>query len=503
MKKFSPLATAVLCCLLLFLPLSVMAQSVYIQHTVESQETIYGIARRFDVKIDDLLAANPGLTPGNLRRGQVINIPSTREVATSVQPAAPVIAAGTHIVAAGETIWGIAHRYGISVEALRAANPPMSAPDYVLPIGATLVIPAGGQPATQPAWNMGVRVAVVLPLKANRPEVERCVEFYNGLLLAADELKRQGRSVYIYVCEEYPNDPTLTDLLAKLRSNQFDIIYGPLYPAHFPILADYARRNGVRLVVPFSSKVAEVEQNPAVYVVNTPEAYRNRAAAEVIARQFGTTHLVVLQTASANEAAFVQTLKAKAAAQGATFTTLPTAFTDAQLLNVFSRHDRVLFVPDGSDEAAYRVVIKRLDRLRADMPLLSTSFLAYPDWQKYQDEDRMTWYACDTYLFCPAFYNPYDDQVKVFVRKYRDRYHTDLLAFYPRYGTLGYDVGLQTMSGFLTHGSQYHGQEARDIAGVQSHLRFERTHPTGGYVNTNIWLMHFKKARAIDLIGVR
>lgn len=495
--------------LFLSAPFCMFAQTAYFQHTVEAQETLYGIARRFNTTIDEVLAANPGLTAQNLKRGQVIRIPAKTESQGYV-PAKPTSAYRKHVVQQSETVWGIAHQYGISIEALRAANPEMNTSDYVLPIGATLNIPfsasssaSPASSATVPAQANGLRVALVMPLKAQRAEVPRCVEFYQGMLIAAEEMRQKGHSITLYTYEEDPNDASLSDLQSKLRNNPVEIIYGPLYPAHFPVLASFAHSKGIRLIVPFSSKVAEVEKNPSVYVVNTPETYRNRAAAEVLARQFGRTHLVVLKTASGNESAFVSVLKSKLGAQGATSTTLPVDFSDQQLLQVFALYDRVLFLPDGSDEAAYRSVIRRLDRLRGDMPLLSTSLIAYPDWQKYQDEDRMKWYACDTYVFCPSFYNPYDDFVKIFVRKYRDRYGADLLPYYPRYGALGYDLGLQTMTGYITHGRNYKGQEARGIEGVQSHLKFEPTKSGGGYANTNIWLMHFKKDRTIQRIGVR
>jgi tetratricopeptide (TPR) repeat protein len=45
-------------------------------HTVAAGETAIGIARKYGVKLDALLAANPGLNPRRMRVGQVLNLPS-------------------------------------------------------------------------------------------------------------------------------------------------------------------------------------------------------------------------------------------------------------------------------------------------------------------------------------------------------------------------------------------------------------------------------------------
>ena len=90
-QRFRQLLTtlSVACCLIFGLPIATCAQTAYFQHTVEAQETLYGIARKFGVSIDELLAANPGVTAQNLRRGQVIRIPTSATAATTPTPAAP------------------------------------------------------------------------------------------------------------------------------------------------------------------------------------------------------------------------------------------------------------------------------------------------------------------------------------------------------------------------------------------------------------------------------
>ncbi len=44
-------------------------------HTVAAGETAVRIARRYGISLDALLAANPGLEPRRMRVGQVLNIP--------------------------------------------------------------------------------------------------------------------------------------------------------------------------------------------------------------------------------------------------------------------------------------------------------------------------------------------------------------------------------------------------------------------------------------------
>ncbi|MED5586653.1 MAG: LysM peptidoglycan-binding domain-containing protein [Verrucomicrobiota bacterium] len=45
------------------------------QHTVVSGDTLYGISRKYGVSVNDLLGANPGVTPRSLRIGKTLRIP--------------------------------------------------------------------------------------------------------------------------------------------------------------------------------------------------------------------------------------------------------------------------------------------------------------------------------------------------------------------------------------------------------------------------------------------
>jgi LysM repeat protein len=123
-------------------------------HTVQPGETFYGIARKYGVTSAQLRALNPDVQWQNVRAGDVLRLPANARA--QGQPAArpspsadsdrpstqrPSSSARrrTHTVERGETLYGIARRYGVSVEALQRANDMDG--DQVR-AGQTLVLPA-------------------------------------------------------------------------------------------------------------------------------------------------------------------------------------------------------------------------------------------------------------------------------------------------------------------------------------------------------------------------
>ena len=52
----------------------------------------------------------------------------------------------------------------------------------------------------------------------------------------------------------------------------FNSCFKPLLNSAFS-LSDFAEKNDIRLVIPFSQKGEEVFKNPAIYQINTPQSY--------------------------------------------------------------------------------------------------------------------------------------------------------------------------------------------------------------------------------------
>ena len=95
------------------------------EHIVRSGETMSGIARRYDVAVDDIRAANPRIRSTRLRSGQLVIVPTQGPLSAEVarQVAAPEPAEATwHRVRSGETLSSIARRYHVSQRHLQSLN---------------------------------------------------------------------------------------------------------------------------------------------------------------------------------------------------------------------------------------------------------------------------------------------------------------------------------------------------------------------------------------------
>ena len=104
-------------------------------YVIQSGDTFYSIARRSNISVAALLAANPDINPDILQVGQPICVPTL--------PTPTITCPGpTYTIRPGDTLFSLARTLGFTIQAILAANPGIN--PNSLEVGQILCLPTGG-----------------------------------------------------------------------------------------------------------------------------------------------------------------------------------------------------------------------------------------------------------------------------------------------------------------------------------------------------------------------
>ena len=501
-------------------------------HTIQAGETLYKLTVHYGVSAQDICRANPGLSAKNFRIGQVIAIPAKKvvkeepkpETTPSVKPSEPLKpnCRDMHRVQRKETIYSISKLYGITEEELIAANPELRTKK--LKRGKFICIPyakassdnANASATSQAVSDMelfrqnqkeskkyaSIKAAVILPFmtkeNGNRDEQVRMVEYYEGFLMAVDSLKQQGVSVDIHTYDSGNTTATITQLInTKKELKDMDIIFGPLHTDQVKIMADFAKKNKIRLVVPFTSKSDEVFNNPYVFQINTPQSYLFSEVYEHYLRKFPNAHVVFLNadTGDKDKDEFIKGLKEELKNKQITFKELKDAEISPEGMKtaVDSLRENVL-IPTSGKKIALIKILPLLIITAREHPNYNMRLFGYPEWQTYTDDHLSNFFELDTYFYTSFYTNNLFPTAIKFTSAYRKWYSKDMANTYPKYGMLGFDTAYFFLKGLARYGN--HLEEEMNnmtLNPIQTGFKFERVNNWGGFINKNVFFVRFTK----------
>ena len=416
-----------------------------------------------------------------------------------------------HKVEAKETLYGIARRYGLTVDELAKANPDMRQPGYKLRKGDYIFIPyAEGQApaakadgasskAARAAEAGALKVGVLLPLHNADGDGRRMAEYYRGLLMACEDLKRQGRSVAVSAWN-VPIDADIYRTLVKKGVADCDVIFGPLYSKQAGPLSFFAKDNGIRLVIPFSITGDDVDTNPNVFqVYQSPGDFYGRAA-DHFAYRFRDYNVVVVDCndKTSDKGVFTFGLRRRLKERGVACSVTNISQGSGGFARAFSAVKPNIVVLNTARSPELGTVLDMLDALTGTHPELKVSLFGYTEWLMYANHflDRFCRY--DTYVPTHFYYNAYSTRTADFERRYRAEFKNAMMDYLPRFAMTGYDHGMFFIGGMLEKGKAFDGSAGRKDA-LQTPLRFVKTRG-GGYRNECLMFVHYNRDKSISII---
>lgn len=507
-------------------------------HTIQAGETLYKLTVKYGVTAERICRANPGLSAKNFRIGQVIAIPAVaqEEVATPQPEAVPAPQVTTpvkeeglqpncremHKIKRKETVYSISRMYGITEEELIAANPEIKGKklkkgkflcipytknkkDQVTPKPEATVAPTDTElfdkNKKESRKFSTIKAAVVLPFNVdgtgNPDEQLRMVEYYEGFLMAVDSLKEKGVSIDLYTYDSGKTTASVSQVLNKPEMKSMDIIFGPAHADQVKPMADFAKKNNVRLVVPFTSKGDDVFDNPSVYQINTPQSYLYSEVYEHYLRKFPNAHVIFLdaETGHNDKDDFIKGLKEELKNKQITFKELKgeSINPEGMKLAVDSLRENVIIPTSGKNVALIKILPQMIVTAR-EHPNYDMKLFGYPEWQTYTHDHLSSFFELDTYFYSSFYTNNLFPAAIQFTQSYRRWFSKDMANTYPRYGMLGFDTAFFFLQGLHKYGSNFEdNMNNMMVTPIQTGFKFDRVNNWGGFINRKVFFVHFTK----------
>lgn len=426
-----------------------------------------------------------------------------------------------HKVKKGETVFGIAKKYEITIEELVKANPDMNAVGYELKKGDYIFIPypdgyktetaksgqavaKGNGTAAQTAAKQtnAIRVGIMLPLHNVDGDGRRMLEYYRGILMGCEKLKKEGANIEVNAWN-VPIDADINTTLAKNDAAKCNVIFGPLYSKQVPALSEFTKKHGIKLVIPFSITGNDVATNPNIFqVYQSPEQFYSEVARQFVGR-FTTQHVVVIDCndRSSDKGIFTFTLREALAKKGLTYTITNVSNSAESFAKAFSTTKPNIVVLNTARSPELNAVIAKLDQLKTSAPALKVSLFGYTEWLMYAKYNMDKFCKYDTYVPTHFYYNPLSTATKAFTDEYMKKFDQSLMDYMPRFAITGYDHAMYFIGGIKKQGNKFVGAET-DKSALQTPMHFKRVGgQNGGLQNVSVSFVHYNTNRSISIIN--
>ena len=424
---------------------------------------------------------------------------------------------GLHKVKKKETVFGISRMYDLTLEELVRANPEMNNPDYQLKKGDVLVIPwpkANTEQAAQveaqaqktetskdDVRNRAIRLGIMLPLHNINGDGRRMVEYYRGVLMACDSLKKQGISVDVHAWNT-PEDGNIQEALRDPAAAKCDLIIGPLYSKQMDALSAFVEKHDIRLVIPFSINAPQLTTNRNIFQVYQSQTEIFDATVSHFAERFKGCNPIIVDCndSTSNKGPFTSALRRKLEQQGIQYVITNLRSSEENFAKAFSKTKPNVVVLNTSRSQELGVAFSKINGLTANQPELDITMFGYTDWLMYTKTHLENYYKYNTYIPSVFYYNPLSTATQQLQQKYRWNFHTDMQNMLPRFPITGFDHAYFFLRGLHKYGKSFNG--AAGMFGyqpVQTPLQFER-YGNGGLRNRSLLFVHYKPDHRVETV---
>lgn len=501
----------------------------FITHQVEKKQTLFAICKKYDVSQDEIIKYNPQIENG-LQEGLVLQIPKqlkqnkkngNEKVAINqaiIQPKEKFSAEKSftiHKVQTDETLYSISKHYQVELAEIIKLNPGAATK---IAVGIELKIPSkklttnalshkddsvksisSATPSNHaikqaensiPSTKKLIKIAFLLPFMLEQGKadasVERFIDFYSGSLMAIEEAKHKGISFEIYTYDTEKSEEKVTDILTNAELKTVDLIIGPAFSNQIAKVAEFAKENKINTLIPFSSKVPDIETNAYLFQFNPGKDVELRFFTEMLTEKYKNTHIVFadINGISAYDEGEIlsSALKKQMIKEGKSFSKLKLENSDNINFGSVLKKSEKNIVIFNTDKYAY--ISAYIPSLRLAANEFDIILFEQYSW-KNQDK------VIPQNIYISPFTTKYNTlKLSDFNKNYTKHFGKNDSKSLPRFDLLGYDLSNYFITLINRYGSKFIEKigTANFKTGIQSELQFERISNGSGFVNQKLYL---------------
>lgn len=489
--------------------ISEVKEENYRYHTILPKETLYSVSKTYSLKPEDVMLANPGLSVETFQVGRTIRVPffeSYEVIAPYESQTVNII----HKVQSKETLYSIARNYQVEVSDIERENPILAGGlkanmELIIPVKRSMLEKDSHSMENEanrlliqniPQDRLGViKVGLLLPFldETGRGHL-RLQEYYEGFLLAVEKMKDSGANMELYVFEigRAGNTQKLVSLLETMEMRSLNLIVGGVNDAQIKLISDFSKANNIKYVVPFSQSNGEVLNNGNIFQVNPLNSGTYTKASFAFVQMFRNANVVFVTGGQNDKKEFIAELQRHLRDNQIHYETVAlTGELNSSIMPVLSRGKENVIVPCSGDSNMLRQLIAELKEVREADSSCVTRLFGHPEWQTYGDLIN-DYHLLGAYIYTPFFIDQSNPGTHSFVQNFRKWYGRNLMETYPSYGLWGYDTGLFFLTALSRYGSRFeHNIQKIRINSLQFAFHFERVNNWGGFINNGLFLIHY------------
>ena len=411
---------------------NLMNDDLFVLHTVQSQESLYTISKRYMVSINDLIELN-NLKTSKISPNDVLKIKLKEENKGDIEQ--------------------------------RNVPPSQKAETIQFPslkdkksLSVALFLP----------FNLDSRSDV------NKSISNAAIEYYMGAKLAIDSLSDLGFKAEFFIYDYFDKTKSLQTILEQKSFLSTDLIIAPLHQKEAEIVAEWALKNNVKMIYSVTFSNFLFENKNAYAMVTNNDILLEKLAVEII-RTKKDQQLVLIKSGNAADDLmyqhFLSAFRAEVALEYKS-KIIEANYDNYKLFTKNGRPTCFIFLSNEKER-----VISLLNHCKENELFQVVGLKEWIDYKEINSEIKNKF---SFYYMAPSYFSYNDPALKTFHKLYRKNYNADLTKM----ACLGYDVVYNACKYFMTD----------EVAsrGLISNFSFIENPDGKGFQNTGCFLLKFE-----------